>query len=201
MTMESTGSRAQDETADLLDRARAGDRVALDALFARHTPLLRRWASRKLPPWARHAMDTMDLVQETMLGMFRNLEGFEARGDGAMQAYLRQGLINRIRRQLRNASVRPANVPLDPFMADDGTSPLEAAIGRQSLEAYEAALERLSPDARAAVVSRVELGLSYREIATVLDKPSADAARMAVTRALVRVAEEMEAASGPESPG
>lgn len=75
----------------------------------------------------------------------------------------------------------------------------EAAIGRQSLEAYEAGLERLSPDVRAAVVSRVELGLSYREIATVLDKPSPDAARMAVTRALVRMAEEIEAGPAPRA--
>jgi RNA polymerase sigma-70 factor (ECF subfamily) len=182
-----------DPTADLLERARAGDRVALDELFARHTSLLQRWAARRLPQWARFGTDTVDLVQETMLGLFRNLEKFEPRGEGALQAYLRQGLINRVRSQVRNANIRPGFVPVDPSVADDITSPLEAAIGRQSLEAYERALARLPPDARAAVVSRVELGLSYDEIATILDKPSAAAARMAVARALVRVAEEMDA--------
>lgn len=181
-----------DPTADLLDRARAGDRLALDALFERHTPLLRRWAARRLPQWARHGMDTVDLVQETMLGLFRNLDGFEPRGEGALQAYLRQGLINRVRSQLRNASARPLLVPVQPQMIDPITSPLEAAVGRQTLAAYEAALAKLPADIRAAVVSRVELGLSYAEIASVLDKPSADAARMAVARALVTVAEEME---------
>jgi RNA polymerase sigma-70 factor (ECF subfamily) len=55
----------------------------------------------------------------------------------------------------------------------------------------ETALAKLSDDARAAVVARVELGLSYAEIATVLDKPSADAARMVVARALIRLAQEM----------
>ena len=182
----------QDQTVDLLERARAGDRRALDELFARQTSLLRRWAARRLPQWARLGMDTVDLVQETMLGLFRNLDGFEPRGEGALQAYLRQGLINRVRSQIRNASVRPSFVPVDPRVADDITSPLEATIGRQSLEAYESALARLPSDVRAAVVSRVELGLSYAEIATVLDMPSANAARMAVARALVRVAEEME---------
>jgi RNA polymerase sigma-70 factor (ECF subfamily) len=137
-------------------------------------------------------MDTVDLVQETMLGLFRNLGGFEPRGEGALQAYLRQGLINRVRSQLRNASVRPPLMPLEPRIVDDATSPLEVAMGRETLDAYERALASLSPDIRAAVVSRVELGLSYAEIATVLDKPSADAARMAVARALVRVAEQME---------
>jgi RNA polymerase sigma-70 factor (ECF subfamily) len=193
MTEPADAPDAPDETAGLLERARAGDRRALDDLFDRHTPILRRWAARRLPQWARQAMDTVDLVQETMLGLFRNLDSFEPRGEGALQAYLRQGLINRVRNQVRNANVRPEFVSLDPQAADDITSPLEAAIGRQSLAAYEAALERLSPDVRAAVVSRVELGLSYAEIATVLDMRSPDAARMAVARALVKVAEEMEA--------
>jgi RNA polymerase sigma-70 factor (ECF subfamily) len=180
-----------DPTADLLDRARAGDRLALDELFARHTPLLKRWAHGRLPQWARQAMDTIDIVQDTMLGLFKNLNGFEPRGEGALQAYLRQALINRIRRQLRNAAVRPTNVSLAPDFVDDGTSPLEAAIGQQSLEAYESALANLPSDVRAAVVSRVELGLSYADIAAILDKPSADAARMTVARAIVRLAEDM----------
>jgi RNA polymerase sigma-70 factor (ECF subfamily) len=59
------------------------------------------------------------------------------------------------------------------------------------LEEYDAALQRLKPEEREAVVSRVEFGLSYAEIADVLKKPSANTARMTVTRALVRLAEEM----------
>jgi RNA polymerase sigma-70 factor (ECF subfamily) len=181
----------RDLTADLLQRARAGDRHAMDELFERHTSLLRRWAARRLPQWARFGMDTVDLVQETMLGLFRNIDRFDPRGEGALQAYLRQGLINRVRSQLRNAAVRPSSEPVSPQLIDDITSPLEAAIGRQSLEAYESALSRLPADARTAVVSRVELGLSYAEIASALEIPTANAARMFVARALVRLAREM----------
>lgn len=137
-------------------------------------------------------MDTVDLVQETLLATFRNLDTFEARGDGALQAYLRQALINRVRSQIRNSGVRPQFTPLDSREPDDATSPLEAAIGRQTLDRYESALARLSASARSAVVSRVELGLSYAQIAELLDKASADAARMTVARALVQLAEEME---------
>src|SRR5687768_9791600 len=89
-----------DATVDLLTRARDGDRQALETLFERHMDLLRRWASGRLPQWARSAMDTVDLVQETMIGTLRNLENFEPRGEGALQAYLRQALINRIRSQV-----------------------------------------------------------------------------------------------------
>lgn len=181
-----------DATVDLLTRARDGDRQALETLFERHTHLLRRWASGRLPQWARSAMDTVDLVQETMVGTLRNLDTFEPRGEGALQAYLRQALIYRIRSQVRNAGVRPTVVELDSAVPDDITSPLEAAIGQQTLERYEAGLKALAPDVRTAVVSRVELGLSYAEIAELLGKPSADAARMTVARALVTLAEEME---------
>ncbi len=47
------------------------------------------------------------------------------------------------------------------------------------------------------MVARLELGLSYDEIAKELGKPSADAARMAVTRAVTRLAERVRGAKGP----
>jgi RNA polymerase sigma-70 factor (ECF subfamily) len=77
-------------------------------------------------------------------------------------------------------------------MTADDTSPLEAAIGQQTLEQYESGLDRLNPDERQAVIARVEMGMSYDEIAALLDKPTANAARMAVVRALLRLAEEMK---------
>ena len=72
-----------------------------------------------------------------------------------------------------------------------GTSPEEAAIGAEALERYERALASLKKEERHAIVLRVELGLDYEEIATQLGKPTADAARMAVTRAIVRLADKM----------
>jgi RNA polymerase sigma-70 factor (ECF subfamily) len=86
---------------------------------------------------------------------------------------------------------------LDEGQPDEGVSPLEAAIGRQAVERYEAALQRLSEGERDLIVARVELGLTYGEMADVLGKSSPDAARMAVGRALVRLAEEL---GGPPRP-
>lgn len=180
-----------DDTIDLLQRARAGDQTAVEELFARHLPPLKRWASGRLPRWARDISDTSDLVQETMMQTFKRLDAFEPRGEGALQAYLRQAVINRIRNQMRNASARPSGTSLESNMPDEGTSPIEAAIGQETVERYEAALNRLLPDEREAIVTRVEFGLSFAEVAQVLGKPSADAARMAVVRALVRLAQEM----------
>lgn len=181
-----------DATADLLALARGGDEHALDRLFERHIPILKRWASGRLPRWARQVADTSDLVQETVIATLRNLDSFEARGEGALQAYLRHALINRVRNEMRRALTRPAPAEIDSALPHDGTSPLEAVIGSQALERYEAALARLTEEEREAVVTRVEFGLSYAEIAEALGKPSPDAARMAVVRALVKLAKEMD---------
>lgn len=178
-------------TATLLTRFKAGDPQALDLLFARYVPALRRWARGRLPRWARDLADTSDLVQDTVLQTFKNIEGFEDRGEGALQAYLRQALMNRLRDELRRSARRPARETLDTGMVDEGVSPVEAAIGAQAAEAYEVALARLTAGEREAIVARVELGLTYAEIASFLDRPSPDAVRMAVGRALVRLAEEM----------
>jgi RNA polymerase sigma-70 factor, ECF subfamily len=181
-----------DATIELLARARLGDRAALDQLFARHIPLLRAWASGRLPRWARDIADTSDLVQETVITALRNLDAFEPRGEGALQAYLRTAVVNRIRNEFRRAATHPQAVELDSGIADEATSPLEAAIGSQLLEDYESALMQLTPEDREAIVTRIELGLSYAEMAEAMGKPTANAARMAVARALVKLAEEMK---------
>ena len=191
MSREPKGVENGDETVELLARAREGDREALNRLFDRQVPLLRRWASGRLPRWARDIADTSDLVQESVFETFKRIESFEPRGEGALQAYLRQALVNRLRNHLRRVASRPQQTELESAVPDDAASPLEAAIGRQTLERYEAGLDRLKPEERDAIVSRIEFGMTYAEVAVALDKPSADAARMAVVRAIERLTQEM----------
>jgi RNA polymerase sigma factor (sigma-70 family) len=183
---------AADTTGRLLARARAGDADALNDLFSRHVPLLRRWARGRLPAWARDMADTHDLVQETVLQTFKNMQGFEARGKGALRAYLRQALLNRVRNELRRVSRRPTIVGLDEQAPSHESSPLQSAIRQQQHERYEAALSRLKDSERELIVARLELGLTYEEMAEALGKPSWNAARMAVARALIRLAKELE---------
>ena len=183
-----------DSSLTLLERARAGDRAALDALVARYLPRLQRWASGRLPHWARDLADTQDLVQETLVQTFQRIEAFDSRGEGALQAYLRQAILNRIRDELRRAKRRPPKTPLDSEAEGDGRSPLEEAIGQEAIERYEQALARLRPEDRELVVARIELGYTYQEMAELLDKPTANAARMAAERASIRLAKELEKA-------
>jgi len=152
-----------------------------------------RWARGRLPTWARDLSDTDDLVQDTLLRTFKNLDCFDPRGVGALQAYLRQAIVNRVRDELRRKGRRPDLASLDGLELTADPSPFEEVIGRETLEHYEAALQRLRPEEREAIVARVEMGYSYEELAQVLGKPTADAARKAAQRALVRLAEEMRA--------
>lgn len=178
-------------TAQLLDRFQEGDRGALDLLFARYLVVLRRWASGRLPRWARDVSETQDLVQETLVNAFKRIDGFEPRGEGALQAYLREALMNRIRDELRRFERRGPRQTLDTRTPDLAPSPLEHAIGEAAIARYEQALTRLRPAERETIIARVELGCTYEELAAATGKPSAEAARKAATRALLRLATEM----------
>jgi RNA polymerase sigma factor (sigma-70 family) len=165
-------------TADLIERARHGDHDAVETLFTRHIPVLHRWARGRLPQWARDVTDTGDLVQAAAMEAFRHLSHFEVRGDGALQAYLRQALMNRVRNELRRLGRKPPPSALDSAMPGSEASPLDAAIRQQQMDRYSAALDRLQPEDREAVIARLEFGLSYREVAELLGKPTPDAARL-----------------------
>jgi RNA polymerase sigma factor (sigma-70 family) len=186
------GASRADSTFELLEKAKSGDAEALDQVFARYLPALRRWASGRLPQWTRDLMSTDDLVQETFIRAMKSIDRFEMRHEGALHGYLRQAIVNRVRDEVRRGKRAPALTDLDDRHAGRDATPLEQAIGQEALERYEAALARLRTEDREAIVARVEMGCSYQEIAEALGKPTADAARVAVSRALIRLAQEME---------
>ncbi len=180
-----------EQSIELLRRAHQGDARALDLLLARYLPRLRRWAHGRLPLWARGPLETDDLVQETVLGALRNIGNFIPAHDGAVGAYLRQALLHRIQDEIKKARRKPAAEELPESIREPGPSPFEQAVGSEALARFEAALARLRGEEREAVVLRVELRYGYAEIAAAMGKPSADAARMTVGRALIRLAQEM----------
>jgi len=181
-----------ESTQQLLDLVRQGDRDALERLYVRCLPPLRRWARGRLPAAARGALDTQDLVQDTVVNSLRRLDQFDSRHEGALQAYLRQAVLNRIRDEARRFSRRPVPTELSESFQSDAASPLDIAIGREGMARYEAALQRLRPSE--AIIGRLELQHDYQELAIILGKPNANAARVAVTRALARLMEQLDAA-------
>jgi RNA polymerase sigma-70 factor (ECF subfamily) len=185
-----------ESTQTLLTLARDGDAAARERLFARVLPLLTRWAHRRLPASARDLHETDDLVQTTLMRAMKHLERFEHRGEGAFLAYLRQILINAARDEIRRTAKLRAPEPLHDGVPDAAPSALEREVGRETLARYESALEKLEADQRLAVILRVEMGYSHAEIAEALARPSADAARMLLARAMRQLAEGMRDAPG-----
>jgi RNA polymerase sigma-70 factor (ECF subfamily) len=195
MTDMPAGQAADDDpdsSIKLLARVRDGDGDALNRLLARHLPPLQRWARGRLPTGIRDLEDTADLVQETLIQALRHIDHFEYRREGALQAYLRHAVYNRIRMEFRKKRSRPDRTALGAEHQADGVSPLEHAVGQETLERYERALARLKPEDQEAIIAKMEMGGSYAELARALGKPSADAARMSVSRAVVRLATEMK---------
>jgi RNA polymerase sigma factor (sigma-70 family) len=186
-------------TIELTLRARAGDQIALEALCLRCLKSLTRFAAGRLPPAARGMVETQDVVLEAVQrGMYR-LHDLDVRHPGALIAYMRKILKNLIVDQMRTAVRRPPQVSLDERHADRGQSPLERVLDDEQIELYEAALERLKPRDAALVTLKIEEQLPYEEIATELEFPSANAARVAVKRAVLRLAHEMSRLSHARS--
>jgi RNA polymerase sigma factor (sigma-70 family) len=192
---EATREDAADltSTIELLDRYKRGDNDAISLLVERSLPPLKRWARGRLPDWARSLAETQDLIQDAVIRAIPHLKHFEARHPGALQAYLRQAIANHIRDEIRKVNSRPPiGGDLPESKVDPGPSPLERAIGRERLDRYDAALAKLRPMEREAIVARLELQQSYEEVALALGKPSADAARMVVARAVKNLIRAMD---------
>jgi len=172
----------------LLLRAQQGDERARNELCARYLPRLRRWAHGRLPGWARDHLDTEDIVQDTLLHSIRKLESFEPQHEQAFCAYLCQAVRNRVSDAVRRAGRRPYGQELPSGSATPEPSPFELAVGRETAERYEQSLQKLSESDRELIIARVELGLDYAEIAPLAGKPSVGSTRVAVSRALLRLA-------------
>jgi len=183
---------SDEPTVELIVRARVGDQRALEALVERCIPSLRQWAHGRLPASARGSIDTSDLVQEAVMHALRRLDAFEPRHVGAMQAYLRRSVTNRIIDEVRKVKRHPSGAALDDEQPAQDLSPLEVAIESETYERYRAALQMLKPRQRQLVVARIEILWSISRITQEFGFTSVDAARMAVTRAVQQLKKHME---------
>ena len=181
-----------DSSVDLLLKAQAGDDDALNRLLTRYIPRLRRWASGLLPWGLRSMLDTGDLVQDAVVNALPHLKTLEIRTEAALRFYLQRAVKNRIIDLHRRSARRPIRAEIPDDVEAVGVSPQQAVLNAEVVEAYERGLASLKKRERQAVVLRVDLGLGYKDIAAALGSRSTDAARMIVTRAIVRLANTMD---------
>jgi RNA polymerase sigma-70 factor (ECF subfamily) len=188
-----SGTPTGSTSLQLLRRARAGDRAALEELFERLGTSLRRWGRGRLPRWARARADTGDIVQDALAHALGRLQYFEPRQRQALRAYLRRAVMSRIRDEVRWAA-RRERVDIDDVDLTDPVSLFDHAADQENVGRYRAALARLDPAEREVLVARLELGYSYEQVALATGRPTPDAARVAIRRALLRLAAEIGAA-------
>jgi RNA polymerase sigma factor (sigma-70 family) len=182
--------RDDDESTRLRTRAQAGDQSAIARLVAVNASRLRAWAHGKLPIWVRSFSDTSDLVQDAIARTFARREQIDIGASGALQAYLRQSVRNRIADEHRVVGRRGVAVALSEDRPAQEPSPFDVAASAELGEHYRAALKRLREGDQHLVIGHLELDYSIKQLA-LLSGRSIGATRMALRRALVRLATEM----------
>ena len=186
------GSHPTWSSLHLWRQAKEGRESAIELLFERQLPPLMRWAHGRLPKWVRTAADTADIVQDVLLQTFRRIDRFQPRGHRALQGYLRRSIQNRITDEIRRG-LRVGIEEGDAALEQPSTnpSPLELAMRQQARARYLAALDKLRLEDRLLIFGRIDMGYSYEQLAIASGRVTPDATRVAVRRALVRLAKTM----------
>ena len=179
------------ETAALIERARAGSGDALNALYTRCAgkllPLIRLRMGRSL----RTELESRDILQAVLLKSFQRMGQFDGSATGSLMAWMARIAENEIRdradyhgRQRRDAARR---VPLDALDERELPAPVRSALTQAILnedaERLERALEALTESQRDIILLRQFEELTFPEIAVRLGK-SEDACRMMFARAM-----------------
>ncbi len=165
---------AKDTDQELVRRVKRGDRVAFDLLFSRYQHKILNLIGR----YIRNPEEVEDVAQEAFIKAFRALPRF--RGDSAFYTWLYRIAINTAKNHLVARSRRPPgqDVDIDDAQFMDGADQLrqgespEAALARDELSnVIDGAISQLPEDLRSAVTLREFDGLSYEQIAEIMDCP------------------------------
>lgn len=181
---ERSGDLPSDE--ELVERARAGNDSALNALVERHHAAAYRVAVSML----RDDDSAQDAVQDAFIKAFRALGGF--RGDASFRTWILTIVANEARGALRKAGRRRESALDDAApVATDEPGPDEQAVVAEEAARARRMLERLPEKQRLSVSLRIDEGLSFREIGEVIGS-SEGAARVNYFHGIRRLRELME---------
>lgn len=181
-----------DDELRLVARAQGGDRLAFSALVGRYWDRLYRWLYHLARD--RHAAE--DLTQETFLKAFAGLDKFHTGTNFA--AWLFRIAHNNFANHYHRSNLRASRPLPDDLPARTG-GPADEAQNRETIQALSRAIGRLPADFRAALLLRVEEGLSFRQIADVLDLTE-ETARWRVFKARQKLLNVLSARQEQEKP-
>ncbi len=183
----------------LVRRARAHDRDAIAALYARYRERLRAALRRMLGAEYRALLlDSEDAVQDAILVALDGLDGFEYRGEGSFLAWILRIAEREVLMRVRARRTRKRDHAREQRLDDDAEpvalepTPSELAVGHETEQRIRACLDRMATQEREVLVLRRYLDLPHDEIARSLELPSTGAARALLSRAQARLADLLE---------
>ncbi|HUI79055.1 MAG TPA: sigma-70 family RNA polymerase sigma factor [Bryobacteraceae bacterium] len=173
LDLNSEGIPGESDDQRLIESLRCGSERAYEELLARFQQPVYTLAVRLL----NSPSEAADVVQEVFLKVFRNIDSF--RGQSTLKTWIYRITVNEAhnaRRWFFRHRRREVELDTDPQEArnwretirDNGRSPFDMAFENERAGMIEAALERINPSFREAVVLRDIVDLSYEEIAEVL---------------------------------
>lgn len=178
----------------LVERVQRGDKRAFDLLVSKYQRKLGRLLSR----FIRDPSEVEDVTQEAFIKAYRALPGF--RGDSAFYTWLYRIGINTAKNHLVAMGRRaPTSTEMDAEEAEslesgdqlrDLNTPENQMMSRQVGETVNQTLQELPEELRTAITLREIEGLSYEEIATVMQCP-VGTVRSRIFRAREAVAEKL----------
>jgi RNA polymerase sigma-70 factor (ECF subfamily) len=191
------------KTRHLVVLAKEGDKSALNQLYSVYSERVRWMVRFRMGTELRSKLESMDLVQDTIINAFSVLDGFKYKNEGDFVRWLSKIAENELRGNLKKLHANKRDirkeVPLDNF-APSTTGGFVGALGpievttpsvimsrKEELDKLAEAIDELKSEYREIIVLTKIDGLSYEEIGIRLDK-SPDAVRMLATRAMVALA-------------
>jgi RNA polymerase sigma-70 factor (ECF subfamily) len=172
---------------ELIERAAGGDREALQVLLIEHCVWLPRHIDRQLPDDVRSLLSVDDVVQDTLVEVFRSIGQFSSRGRFAFAAWIKSVADNRTHNAVRDfrckkrgghvrrvgASHSSSVADLTQLLSDHGDTPSRPLVRDEMVAAVHVGLASLPEDQRDAVRLRLLDGKSVEETATALERTPA----------------------------
>lgn len=186
-----------------LQKAKRGDRLALDRVLGHLEARFRRLAQGRIGPGLKAKMRTSDILQSTYLDVVKSVENFEGKDAEEFVAWVARIMENNIRDKDKYFQARKRKDPKHVRISTSESSEMPLNRSTPSVEAVRAedlllvsqALDKLDPDYKTVILMRMVEGKSHKEIADVLGRSDA-ATRMLLSRARTMLSLELDRLRG-----
>ena len=176
---------------ELMERMRAGDAIAVHLFYERVEPFLRAIARRSLNAGLRRQVDSMDVAESAFRRVLEGSMRARFESEGRVLGWMATIVRNRVRTLSRKVD-GPGGGSYLPLLEagvaeSEGVDPVASASAAEEVHAFKVAMEDLPEAEREVIALRDFEELPYEEVARLMDRPSADAARKLHARALARL--------------